>query len=365
MRIPVLKSLADPHLLVFSSFPDFADNTYAFYLFLENNRYWEKFKLVWLVEKVTESIRVRVKENHFHCKVIKKKSILGVFAFMRCRHFFSSHGGFRLFDTSAVPEKHVSLWHGMPLKRIGRLLYDDYDFKPNLTIASSTAFQKIMSDCFDLSIEKVLVTGQPRCDMMSNKTEFFKNRGIELTDYSKVGIWMPTFRVSIAGDIRQDGSYQEGNVSFLTKENIMQLDNYLRKKNVLLILKIHPMDVLQNYIFPDYSNIVVIKPHEADSELYPILGNCDFLLTDYSSVYIDYEVLSRPIGFVMDDLDEYSTNRGFCFEHIEDVMPGRLLTNLEEMEDFIDKPEVESCSVRLNEYHDFNSSKRLADYLML
>lgn len=327
--------------------------------------YWEKYKFVWLVEEVTDSIMAMVKERKFHCQVIKKKSIRGVLAFLRCKHFFTSHGGFLNFDTSRVPNKYVNLWHGMPLKRIGRLLYDDFGFQPNLTIASSSAFQKVMSACFNLPLEKALVTGQPRCDMMSRETDFFENRGIKLSNYSKVGIWMPTYRVSIIGDIRQDGTYQEGSVSFLSKEDILYLDDYLRKKNVLLLLKIHPMDVLQNYDFPNYTNIVVIKPREADSELYPILGKCDFLLTDYSSVYIDYEVLSRPIGFVMDDLDEYSSSRGFCFERIEEVMPGRVLTNLEEVEDFIDKPEFESCSVQLNNYHDFDSSKRLADTFKL
>ena len=244
-------------------------------------------------------------------------------------------------------------------------MYDDYSFRPNLTIASSSAFQKVMSACFNLPLENVLITGQPRCDMMSRETAFFENREIKLLNYSKVGMWMPTYRVSIIGDIRQDGAYQEGRVSFLSKEDILQLDVFLSKKNVLLLLKIHPMDVLQNYVFPNYTNIVVIKPREADSELYPILGKCDFLLTDYSSVYIDYEVLSRPIGFVMDDLAEYSSSRGFCFDHIEEVMPGRVLTNLKEVEDFIDKPELESCSVQLNNYHDFDSSKRLAETLKL
>ena len=306
-----------------------------------------------------------VEEKGFHCSLVKKKSLKGVWSFIRCRHFFTSHGGFQGFETKYVKNKYVNLWHGMPLKRIGKLLDDSYDFQPNLTIASSAAFQKIMAACFNLPIERALLTGQPRCDMMSHDTSFFKDRGINISDYSKIGMWMPTYRVSIIGDIRQDGSYQEGSISFLTKEDIMHLDDYLREKNTLLLLKIHPMDVLQNYSFPDYSNIRIIKPREADSELYPILGKCDFLLTDYSSVYIDYEVLSRPIGFVMDDLDEYASSRGFCFDRIEEVMPGPVLTTLDDVEDFINEPTIKACTVQLNDYHDFNSSKRLANELIL
>ena len=134
---------------------------------------------------------------------------------------------------------------------------------------------------------------------------------------------------------------------------------------MLLLLKIHPMDILQKYDFPNYTNIKVIKPREADSELYPILGKCDFLLTDYSSVYLDYEVLERPMGFVMDDLDAYSKSRGFCLENIKDVMPGRILSNLQEIQQFIDAPQVYTCSLCLNQYHDFHSSERLANELKL
>lgn len=365
MRIPIPKILTNPQLLVFNSFPDFADNAFAFYLYLEDNRYWEKYKFVWLVEEVTDSIRALVKEREFHCRVIKKKSIQGVWAYLRSRHFFTTHGGFLSFDTSHVTDKYVNLWHGMPLKRIGRLLDEGSGFTPCLTIASSRPFQKIMADSFGQPLDRVIVTGQPRCDMMSVETDYFKNKGISLEEYSKVGIWMPTYRVSIVGDIREDGTYEEGSVSFLKQQDLLKLDEHLKERNVLLLLKIHPMDILQNYEFPRYSNIVVIRPREADSELYPILGKCDFLLTDYSSVYIDYEVLERSIGFVMDDLDAYSRSRGFCFDNIEDVMPGRILSNLHEIEEFIDSPQFSACSLCLNEHHDFKSSERLAKELKL
>lgn len=365
MRIPLPKILTNDSLLVFNSFPDFADNAYAFYLYLEENRYWEKYEFVWLVEDITDSVRAIVKERKFHCQVFRKKSIRGVWAFLRSRHFFTTHGGFLSFDTSHVTDKYVNLWHGMPLKRIGRLLDEGSVFTPCLTIASSHPFQKIMATSFGQPLNRVLVTGQPRCDMMSRETDFFQSKGIRLDRFSKVGIWMPTYRVSVVGEIREDGTYETGSVSFLTQQEIIKLDEYLNERNMLLLLKIHPMDILQKYDFPNYTNIIVIKPREADSELYPILGKCDFLLTDYSSVYIDYEVLERPIGFVMDDLDAYSKSRGFCLENIKDVMPGRILSNLQEIEQFIDVSQVYTCSLCLNQYHDFNSSERLANELKL
>ncbi len=40
------------------------------------------------------------------------------------------------------------------------------------------------------------------------------NNGISVSDYDKIGIWLPTYRQSIIGDIRVDGLYNEGGISF-------------------------------------------------------------------------------------------------------------------------------------------------------
>ena len=57
MSLIIPKYLTDSHLLAFNSFPDFADNTYAFYLYLEEKRYWERYEFVWLVSEVMEGLR--------------------------------------------------------------------------------------------------------------------------------------------------------------------------------------------------------------------------------------------------------------------------------------------------------------------
>ena len=61
----------------------------------------------------------------------------------------------------------------------------------------------------------------------------------------------------------------------------------------------------------------------------------DLLLTDFSSIYIDFLLLNKPIGFVISDFSEYLNSRGFVFEEPKNFMPGEIVTNTKELISFI------------------------------
>jgi CDP-glycerol glycerophosphotransferase (TagB/SpsB family) len=84
---------------------------------------------------------------------------------------------------------------------------------------------------------------------------------------------------------------------------------------------------------------VVLLTSEAYTEhtedLYCLLPATDALITDYSSVYFDYLLLDRPIGFVVDDLEHYRRQRGFLLEPVERWMPGEQFRSAKDLEKFI------------------------------
>ena len=87
-----------------------------------------------------------------------------------------------------------------------------------------------------------------------------------------------------------------------------------------------------------YSNIRIVTNSQmqaAECDLYALLGQADALITDYSSVYFDYLLLNRPIGFTVDDIQEYMANRGFVVEDPYPLMPGRFLNTPEEFREFL------------------------------
>lgn len=354
-------------VILFHSFPDVADNSFAMCRYLHQRGFDKEYAFVWLIDdnKKKDSLK-RVLENEgISAQLIKRISFRGIWEFIRARYVFVSHGLFDAINLKQHPDKIINLWHGMPLKHLGaseeRGIPCATNF--NFVIASSTFFQPIMAEAFATTSDKVLITGQPRCDLLFEPTDWFDKAGIDPSKYSKVGIWLPTYRKSIIGDKRVDGDYNDHGVSFLTDSEMQRLDLFLKRENILLLLKIHPMDALQNVSFDSFDNIFLIRPQDFQSQLYPLLGACDFLLTDYSSVYIDYQILQRPMGFVMNDIESYKNSRGFYFNDLEEALPGPVLSDFDSLCSFMKKPYYIDKEIQYNDFYDNCSSERICSVL--
>lgn len=345
-------------IFVFASYPDFSDNSYAMYRYLKE-KHGDRCKYIWIFEN-PESLKKFPGVN-----ACKKYSLLSFYYFARARNVFFTHGLYSFVHLRSK-DKIVNLWHGMPLKVIGLMDKNGGGTDPtraDYLIATSPFFQDIMSKSFNnIDIKHTLHTGQPRNDMLFSPTTFFKARNIDTASYNSIGIWLPTYRCSIIGDIRSDGTYNDNGISFLGMEELTRLDNWLHKEKRLLIVKLHPMDALQKVDFGEFRNLLIIKPQDFTEQLYPLLGACDYLLTDYSSVWIDYCILKRPIGFVMDDIAQYRESRGFTIDRIEEKLPGTIIDTYDKLTAFISQPDAlkEEHLALFNTYCDNHSAKRLA-----
>lgn len=71
----------------------------------------------------------------------------------------------------------------------------------------------------------------------------------------------------------------------------------------------------------NYGNRVRLINSDKVEEITDILNAFDLLITDYSSIYIDYLLTSKPVMFLPYDIDEYSKGRGFNFDY-DAVTPG-------------------------------------------
>lgn len=345
-------------ILVFSSFPDHTDNAYAMYRYITENRKG-KYRCIWLYSDRDTAKKFPNVEGYY------KYSAKAFYYYARARYVFCTHG---IYDFLSLKrrDKIVNLWHGMPLKVIGCMdptkSGKNYS-KADYLIATSSLFKEIMHKSFEnVDLDNVMLTGQPRNDLMFNETEFFRNRSIDRNKYKSVGIWLPTYRQSIIGDIRKDGIYNANGISFLSMEDLKRLDTHLRETASLLIVKLHPMDALQSVDFGRFSNLLVIKPQEFQEHLYPLLGACDYLLTDYSSVWVDYCILKRPIGFVMNDMDEYRSSRGLTIENLDKKLPGVMIDTYEKLIGFINRRPAfdDRNGAMFNKHCDGKASERIA-----
>lgn len=71
--------------------------------------------------------------------------------------------------------------------------------------------------------------------------------------------------------------------------------------------------------------------------LYEVLAHVDLLITDTSSVCIDFLVTRKPQILFFPDFEAYKRSRGFLLEPVEDYLPGPLLTTFDELQQELDR----------------------------
>lgn len=71
------------------------------------------------------------------------------------------------------------------------------------------------------------------------------------------------------------------------------------------------------------------------------------------------------MAFVMDDIVEYSNSRGLYFNNLSEILPGPIISDIDELYGFIDSPYITKTSVRYNDYKDSNASSRILRQLQI
>jgi len=328
--------------IIFISSPDFTDNSFATFIYMLGNSS-KGYKYIWLVDDAENNrlyldmtkkyINISNKSLQ-NIKIIKKKSIAGMLAYIQSKYIFFTHG---FYTGMSLPKRQVrmNLWHGMPLKAIGYLnIHGDNSTIPksSFTLATSDLYQDIMSKVFALSLDNVFVTGQPRCNLLFEKSNCLNKLGITRESYKKIIFWAPTYRHSLDFKIK-DGLFNH-HLPILKENELEELNIYLKSIDTFMLIKLHPMDILNSYDFELFTNIKVIKDRvllEESCQLYSLLSEVDILLTDYSSIYIDFLLLDRPIIFAIDDFEAYKNTRDFVFKKPEQYMPGHLVSTLKSL----------------------------------
>ena len=234
-------------------------------------------------------------------------------------------------------QKCVQTWHGTPLKRLG--------FDVSLMRGNTRRFERfwpvqkrnwqyvvspnrfatpILRRAYQLEPEKMLETGYPRDDYLAGADRDERTRALRarlgLPEGVRVVLYAPTYR----DDVR-DG---RGRYRLEQRLDLDRLREALGDDAVVLYRKHH-------YIVDD----VPATPDGfvRDVSSYPdgteLLLAADVLVTDYSSMIVDFANTGRPMLFFTYDLDDYRDEmRGF-YVPFEEIAPGPLLATSDELAD--------------------------------
>ncbi|EHT8035315.1 CDP-glycerol glycerophosphotransferase family protein, partial [Escherichia coli] len=166
----------------------------------------------------------------------------------------------------ATNQKYISLWHGMPFKKICYLGENDHqgmiDYSA-IRIATSEVMRSIISASFREKANNVYITGQPRNDFLF-KPISLTDIGIKSIKNKKIVMFAPTFRMNNE-DIRYSDGAEIIDNNFLRVNDFCmeEIDYYLEQSNLHLILKLHPYE--EEYfrgIATLSSNITIISSDE-------------------------------------------------------------------------------------------------------
>ena len=97
------------------------------------------------------------------------------------------------------------------------------------------------------------------------------------------------------------------------------MEAFLEEHKMLLFIRTHIAE--QGSAAPYLGKRIRFLGNEQAEDVTGILNVFDCLITDYSSIYIDYLLTDKPMIFLPYDRKEYLTGRGMNFDY-DEVTPG-------------------------------------------
>ena len=250
--------------------------------------------------------------------LVPKASVRGLWAYLRAEAVLFTHG---LYGNPrpCARKPVVNLWHGdgpkdiRPGRTVGPLVRSTY------LVGSTPLFSHFQADAFGVPRERVLLTGNARTDQLWRVPGADRLAALGVT--GDFVVWMPTFRRPRAiGAVRvRPGSTSAADTG---PEQVEALREALHRRGLQLVVKPHPMDADRRR----HPGVVTLD--EADLvrtgvTLYGLLGASRGLVTDYSSVWVDYLLLDRPMAFLTHDRGSY--DRALFPADVLDWVPGELV----------------------------------------
>ncbi len=284
------------------------------------------------------------------------------------RYIFLNDNFFPLaFMNFKKESKVIQLWHAPgAFKKFGASLAGESgemikEISKNIDylIVSSDNIKKYYAEAFQIEESKIMPLGLPRADY------YFENHNLEklrqdfdskypLAKNKKIILYAPTFR---------DNPCDNNVFNFLDLEKF----NRELSDEYVLVLRLHPK------IKKFFNNEIKVNGDYIDCTEFKneqeLLLISDILITDYSSIMIEFSLLNKPVIFFTYDYDNYiSKDRGFYFDFKKNV-PGPVIYTSDELiaaiknNDF-DKEKISDFLTTQFSEIDGMASKRVVDFLL-
>jgi len=308
-------------------------------------------------------------------EVVDVHSIRFKLLYFKSKYIFAAYPKFPRFYTKK--QRFLNMGHGVPLKKVG-LTRGARGIPADFTLATSELTKKAFVAATGVSPESIIIAGYPRNDLLirekARKSELKARLKGNLAQFDKIIIWLPTFRTDTKAGHGVNGVPAD-NAFQIEGFDVQAFNALLAKYNVCCIVKPHPLDVKRSDDLT-HSNIRIIDDEwmfRQGITLYHLTACSDILVSDISSIILDYLLLDQPVLCFSTDFDEYKAGRGYMFDDLESWLPGKLLRNQDQFTEYLEgilKTGQDPWEEKRKEmkkaffaYDDADSSKRMLEHV--
>lgn len=332
-------------------------------LFIENQR--AVFEYVKADPSIRKFIFYRGKKCDFQIEdavnyeTVEHGTLRGFVLLARCKVVFLTHSvamdyslrwkstGFSIVKLTMKNRVVVNLWHSISLKRLLHVANDEvsrhtsrvkYRSQERLgyagLIASSDIDSYAMSAMFyPINYRQIWITGLPRNDFLTQHENLLPRYILNSLSYirsikqgRKLVLYAPTYRQT---HVCESAHYYQ-----FSKEEIASLKSALRSSRAILGYRPHYFKNSENHFNLDQyvdDESIFDMSQSIVPEFSALARECDLLITDYSSVYIETLYLGKPVICFAYDLEHYKTHEDGLLYEMDLAFPGPVVRSFDDL----------------------------------
>lgn len=348
------------------------DNPYALFLEIKKRDRYKDFTHIWVLDDFQNNqlIIERYKNENVRFVLFGSEEYLEALATAK---YLINNVTFPAYFIKKKEQVYVNTWHGTPLKSMGYDMVDGNSGSANternfLHADYLLSANEIMTKMYLKSYKlegilpgQVIEEGYPRNDLLLNtdkekEYDLLEDYGVSIEKGKRIILFAPTWRENDNGGAEVNPEELLGVKKFL--EEKIDTEKYQ------ILIKPHQYVYKQLKDLEEYKGLLVPATMDANA----LMSVVDILISDYSSIFLDYMVLGRPVLFYIPDLESYKEKRGLDVQ--PEDLPGPYSDNLEDIANYINQIEkvqdkyshcYQAMKEKVCRHDDGNVSKRIID----
>lgn len=282
--------------------------------------------------------------------------------------YLINNAAFPSYFMRRAGQYYLNTWHGTPLKTLGKDIVQPFMEHENGTrnflhathiISPNPHTTRVLRERYDLDglYRGVLIeTGYPRIDLTLNADEAERQalrQTLGIPPEQVVVLYAPTWR----GDL--------GQVHFDVDRLVRDL-GVLSTSGAIVLFRGHH---LVTELVKGHGKEFRVVPNTVDTN--ELLSIVDVLVTDYSSIAIDFLATGRPVIHYLYDYAEYQQHRGLYFEPEE--LPGTVYYHIDDVLAFVKQwlwqgmdvyADTEPARQRFCPHDDGSATRRVVNFFL-